>query len=253
MAAFLGAVVAVLLWWYVWRSKGGFAWKPYHALPGIGKVLRWQHECAYFSDRTDSQPKTATMSNFTENSEAATNSDKPGNRLIASSTYARTEPAATHSMSNECLRASTAKSQCLSEGTAFFTSRSVMSHVQWPTSQQSLQPRPRTLLIPAPLWQDVEIAPEDICISQTSAGTDWILGQGSYGMVCFSSCTCTCNCPILWLMPKHSLHCVLQCRCTHKSEVTCMIATSVFELTIFQHPACTYQLRMLSSSCGTWL
>jgi len=58
-----------------------------------------------------------------------------------------------------------------------------VSHVQWPASQQFLQPRPHALLIPAPLWQDVEIASENIRIAQTSADTDWILGQGSYGMV----------------------------------------------------------------------
>ena len=192
-----------MLWWFVWRFKGVSAQKPYHVLSGIGKVLRWQSECAYFSDRTDSQSKLATLSIHTENSEAATNTNKPGNRLIASSTYARTEPAATHSTSNECLRASTSKSQTSSQGTVFFTSRPVMtevSHVQWPKSQQSSQPRP--FQIPAPLWQDVEIASEDICISQTSAGTDWILGHGSYGVVCFPSCNCSCL--ILWLVPKHA-------------------------------------------------
>ena len=196
-------MVAVLLWWFVWRSKKVSAQKPHHALSGIGKVLRWQRECTYFSDSTDSQPKTATLSILTENSEAATNTNKPGNRLIASSTDARTELAATHRMSNECLRASTSKSQTLSEGTVFFTPQPVMSevsHVQWSKGQQSSQPRP--LQIPAPLWQDVEIAPEDICISQTSDGTDWVLGHGSYGVVCFSSCNCSCS--ILWLVQQNA-------------------------------------------------
>ncbi|DBA85246.1 TPA: hypothetical protein ACH3X2_005947 [Trebouxia sp. C0005] len=186
LAAFLGVVVAVWLWWFIWHSKGGFARKPYRDLPGIGNVLRWQRESAYFSDRADSQPNISTLSILTDSSEAATNTNKTVNSLIASSTYARTEPAAVHSMSDKCLLASTAKPQRSSEGTVFFTSRPVMtevSHVHWPTSQQIFQPKPQTLFIPAPLWQDVEIASENICIAQTSAGTDWILGQGSYGMV----------------------------------------------------------------------
>ena len=186
MAAFLGIVVAVWLWWFVWHSTGGFFGKPYNALPGIGKLLRWQHKGPYFSDRADSQPNMSTLSILTESSEAATDTDKSVNMLIASSTYAKMEAAATHSVSDKCLLASSARSQRSSEGTVFFTSRPVMtevSHVQWPVSQQFLQPRPHALLIPAPLWQDVEIASENIRIAQTSADTDWILGQGSYGMV----------------------------------------------------------------------
>lgn len=202
LAALLGAVAAVLFWWFVWRSKGVFARKPYYALPGIGKALRWQHESACFSARTDSQPNTATLGVLAKDSETNTDTEKSGNTFTASGTYASTEPAAMYSMSNECSHVSTAKPQSLSEETVFFTSRPVMtevSHVKWPMSQQSSQPRTQTLKIPAPLWQDVEIAPENIRISQTSAGTDWVLGQGSYGMVRISSCNCSC--PIMWLMP----------------------------------------------------
>jgi len=38
-------------------------------------------------------------------------------------------------------------------------------------------------LIPAPLWQEVAIPADRVCIVQTSAGQDWMLGQGSYGKV----------------------------------------------------------------------
>ncbi|KAL0041527.1 hypothetical protein WJX79_006423 [Trebouxia sp. C0005] len=129
LAAFLGVVVAVWLWWFIWHSKGGFARKPYRDLPGIGNVLRWQRESAYFSDRADSQPNISTLSILTDSSEAATNTNKTVNSLIASSTYARTEPAAVHSMSDKCLLASTAKPQRSSEGTVFFTSRPVMTEI----------------------------------------------------------------------------------------------------------------------------
>lgn len=255
LAAFLGVVVAVWLWWFIWHSKGGFARKPYRDLPGIGNVLRWQRESAYFSDRADSQPNISTLSILTDSSEAATNTNKTVNSLIASSTYARTEPAAVHSMSDKCLLASTAKPQRSSEGTVFFTSRPVMtevSHVHWPTSQQIFQPKPQTLFIPAPLWQDVEIASENICIAQTSAGTDWILGQGSYGMVCSSSCSCSCL--IMWLIPKHSVNRIEECRCTLKSELNCMIAALFLCLQCFSilyaHVSCACYHHLIACTCS---
>ncbi len=70
--------------------------------------------------------------------------------------------------------------------TAYFTTRPVMTEVAdlRPIAWPSVGPMQQSLSIPAPLWQDVEILPDDISIAQTAAGTDWILGQGSYGMVC---------------------------------------------------------------------
>lgn len=47
--------------------------------------------------------------------------------------------------------------------------------MRWPAGQ--------AISIPAPLWQDVEIAADDISIAQAADGGDWVLGQGSYGMV----------------------------------------------------------------------
>ena len=41
-------------------------------------------------------------------------------------------------------------------------------------------------LIPAPLWQEVAIPADRVCIVQTSAGQDWMLGQGSYGKVSYT-------------------------------------------------------------------
>ena len=41
-------------------------------------------------------------------------------------------------------------------------------------------------LIPAPLWQEVAIPADRVCIAQTSAGQDWMLGQGSCGKVSFA-------------------------------------------------------------------
>ena len=41
-------------------------------------------------------------------------------------------------------------------------------------------------LIPAPLWQEVAIPADRVCIVQTSAGQDWMLGQGSSGQVSYT-------------------------------------------------------------------
>lgn len=41
-------------------------------------------------------------------------------------------------------------------------------------------------LIPAPLWQEVAIPADRVCIAQTPAGQDWMLGQGSYGKVSYT-------------------------------------------------------------------
>lgn len=67
--------------------------------------------------------------------------------------------------------------------TAFFSTRPVMTEVVdvRPITWPSVGPMQQSLSIPAPLWQDVEILPDDISIAQTAAGTDWILGRGSYG------------------------------------------------------------------------
>lgn len=64
------------------------------------------------------------------------------------------------------------------EGTMFVTSRNITN-----VSETSQWPLPEARVIPAPLWQDVEISPDNICVVQTAAGTDWVLGQGSYGTV----------------------------------------------------------------------
>ena len=66
------------------------------------------------------------------------------------------------------------------EGTVFVTSRNMTN-----ASEENQWPLPEARVIPDPLWQDVEILPENIRIAQTAAGVDWVLGQGSYGTVSF--------------------------------------------------------------------
>ncbi len=82
--------------------------------------------------------------------------------------------------SRETITASAAAS------TAFFSTRPVMTEIVdvRPITWPCVGPVQQRLSIPAPLWQDVEILPDHISIAQTAAGADWILGQGSYGMVC---------------------------------------------------------------------
>ena len=59
-------------------------------------------------------------------------------------------------------------------------------------SEENQWPLPEARVIPDPLWQDVEILPENIRIAQTAAGVDWVLGQGSYGTVSFHVITNAC-------------------------------------------------------------
>lgn len=64
------------------------------------------------------------------------------------------------------------------EGTVFVTSRNMTGG-----SEEWQWPLPESQVIPAPLWQEVEIRPENLRIAQTSSGSDCVLGQGSYGTV----------------------------------------------------------------------
>ena len=60
-----------------------------------------------------------------------------------------------------------------------------MSHAMPPVTADQACSR-----IPAPLWQEVHIQAQDICIAQNAAGKDWLLGEGSSGKVllmCFTS------------------------------------------------------------------
>lgn len=56
-------------------------------------------------------------------------------------------------------------------------------HCRCLLSLSQLQAEGTFRLIPAPLWQEVAIPADRVCIAQTSAGQDWMLGQGSYSKV----------------------------------------------------------------------
>lgn len=98
-----------------------------------------------------------------------------------------------HSLADGFPPASSAKTETRSGATVYFTTRPVMFEVSnvKPGSWSSAQHMQQMSAIPAPLWQDVEIAPEHISIAQTPAGTDWMLGQGSYGTVSLSLSNCS--------------------------------------------------------------
>ena len=55
--------------------------------------------------------------------------------------------------------------------------------------------------LPGPLWQEVAIAADKVYIAKTSAGDDWVLGQGSYAKVrSYSTCLANvaeCMCAVL--------------------------------------------------------
>ena len=71
--------------------------------------------------------------------------------------------------------------------TEFYTAlASLTEHCRSLLPLSPLQAEGTFRLIPAPLWQEVAIPADRVCIVQTSAGQDWMLGQGSYGKVSYT-------------------------------------------------------------------
>lgn len=162
------------------------AGKSQQSLPGLAKLLSWHRN---WTSKSEWQSSSATSSSSTDDSEAARLTGKVADADFAScNLHAGNELGNAHSLPDGFPPASSAETESTSGATAYFTTRPVMFEVSnvKPGSWLSAQPMQQTLAIPAPLWQDVEIAPEHISIAQTPAGTDWMLGQGSYGTVSLS-------------------------------------------------------------------
>ena len=88
------------------------------------------------------------------------------------------------SSNKQSLQKTTWGSTRQSEDTAFFTSPIVTdTHASCLAEWQAAQSQQKIYSIPAPLWSEVEILPDNIDIAQTSTGKDWILGEGSFGTV----------------------------------------------------------------------
>ena len=177
LAAAAGVALTILLWYVILRSSVSFARKPYASLenghqPRTLESCNWQHSC----DQSVSKP-------ITNNGEAVQKGSEPPDSgvMVQGNLDTRFWSAYTPRLSQHPLHR-VAQVQGSPDGTAFFTSPPVMNEVGTftPMSLPPLQP----LLIPAPLWLDAEISPDNISIAQTSAGSDWKLGQGSYGTVC---------------------------------------------------------------------
>ncbi len=79
-----------------------------------------------------------------------------------------------------------ARHNCCTSRTEYFTPNSSTAQ---PSSSglQPVQSAQGRSFIPAPLWQEVAIPPDAICIVQNSAGQDWMLGQGAYSKVSITS------------------------------------------------------------------
>ena len=198
LAATAGAVLAVLLWFCIWRPKPSSSFQSYAGLMGSQKPnwRRWftqQPSTTYHVNELGSQLSTDKLSTVVGDCEilsghdslpSNTHSSLPSNNLSSRDLNIKTSLVTAHSMIASPSQP-VADLLCASASTAFFTSRPVITEASnlWPISWPSLPPMQQNLLIPAPLWQDVEISSDNISIAQTAAGTDWILGQGSYGVV----------------------------------------------------------------------
>ncbi|DBA94632.1 TPA: hypothetical protein ACH3X1_002205 [Trebouxia sp. C0004] len=193
LASVAGAVLAVLLWCCMWRRKSSFGIKSYADLIGS------QHSSdqTWFKSRPNhadifTEPQLSTDTLSTDKLSSTVNDSKASSSVGSPTERYRyhqvAEPKATLNATRSTIAIPgqpIAEMLCSSVSTAFFTSRPITSEVSnlTPITWPSLSPMQQSFLIPAPLWQDVEISPDDISIAQTAAGTDWILGQGSYGMV----------------------------------------------------------------------
>lgn len=184
-AAAAGASLAVVLWCCIWRQrkvshikssvmgKGDQGFVPWN-------LLSWHaHDSNEIGCRHSIDRLSAVVGDFESSSTPESSASRtPFGYSSACSTNAAVTPMVNVS-SRQTLSASAAAS------TAYFTTRPVMTEVVdvRPITWPSVGPLQHDLLIPAPLWHDVEILPDHISIAQTAAGANWILGQGSYGMV----------------------------------------------------------------------
>lgn len=156
LAAVAGIAVALLIWGCIWFC-----------------ILRKRRQSRAVDEKGQLPGKpmdTDTVSNF---STAA---------MLAHLSNVHTSDFATKRSSLDASKNSTpsinADTSASPEGTVFVTSRNMTG-----MSEAAQWPLPEARVIPAPLWQDVEILPENIYIAKMSDGTDWVLGQGSYGTV----------------------------------------------------------------------
>ncbi len=187
IAAMAGAALAVLLWCLIWQHKTAYSTKPYTSLTSSKSLTqsRWssQHRrSAYASTMLEPRLSTDKLSNVLADCQLTL----ADGGITSRSSFDYTSATKAHDVSsNSSVQMITAQAQSSAGSTAFYSSRPVITDLSnfAPLSCPSFLPVQQKLIIPAPLWQDVEIAPENISIAQTAAGKDWILGQGSYGMV----------------------------------------------------------------------
>ena len=76
-------------------------------------------------------------------------------------------------------------SKSYSDNTVYFTPRIVSSQASKAFLASSVLPEDagNSHRIPAPLWQELQVAAEDAAIVQNANGIDWLLGEGSSGKV----------------------------------------------------------------------
>ena len=184
LAAISGALLTICFWRCLWRRSTVAA----VALHNASQTQCKQQASGFFPlacDETyasrgkDAQQSTNGIHCLSSSNDKLTVIAKLDDKDIVSACLDdSSESADTASLSSDTPQTVLAESQSKPDGTLFYTAPLAITEVL--TMSQHMQ---HTLSIPAPLWQDVEIAPDKISIAQTAAGADWILGQGSFGMV----------------------------------------------------------------------
>ena len=187
IATLAGSALAALLLlsWQLWRYVKGKRHDKQEGKPTLPETPDWNSETSYVSDKLDAKLSTdkllppATSRNASEST-----------KKLASQRVLNFVPRLTTSSSHPQSQAHTAVSYTATHSTPFVSCETSGA----PTDQAKslMWPEVEKLIIPAPLWQDVEIAASNISIAKTADGRDWVLGEGSYGMVSFSWSCCCC-------------------------------------------------------------
>ena len=203
LAAVAGIALAIVLWCCIWRHGKCLARKKYTSLDVGGRSGAL--ECRNWQPSYDMDDPEQNENKVETDCEA----QRAGGKLLVKScnentTVPTSESLGTVSLSQHLPQTTLTDTQL--ERTFSLTAQPVMTDVSNVRSM-SLPPL-QPLLIPAPLWQDVEIPSDKIRIVQNDAGNDWILGQGSYGKVYVRSCSLVCrsSCVSVSAMYTHSVY-----------------------------------------------
>ena len=193
LATLAGSVLAALLL-LSWQLRLYVKRKTYdmqEGKPTLPETPDWNSETSYVSDKLDAKLSTdkllppPTNLNASESTKKLAGHD-PVQRVLKF--VPRLTNSHSHPHSRQQSHFHTVASYEATHSTPFVSCET--SSALTDQTKSIMWPEVEKLIIPAPLWQDVEIAASNISIAKTADGRDWVLGEGSYGMVGFTLSYC---------------------------------------------------------------